>query len=245
MLNVVIADDEPLARVRLQRFLSKLSEVNEIFIGSDGKEALDLIDQHQPDLVVLDINMPGKTGIEVVQSIQKSQLRPPAIIFTTAYDEFAIEAFKVNAAAYLMKPIEEKQLFDAIGRAGQLNRVQANDLGSADQQSIMLKRSATIESLKVSDIAYFQANEKMVMAGLVSGVETIVNFSLKQLDDKLNPVFLRIHRHTLINTHFLKKIEKNAESGAYIAVLDKIDKPFEVSRRQVSAIKKHFAELYS
>ncbi|MGH1428912.1 MAG: LytR/AlgR family response regulator transcription factor [Arenicella sp.] len=245
MLNVVIADDEPLARVRLQRFLSKLSEVNEIFIGSDGKEALDLIDQHQPDLVVLDINMPGKTGIEVVQSIQKSQLRPPAIIFTTAYDEFAIEAFKVNAAAYLMKPIEEKQLFDAIGRAGQLNRVQANDLGSADQQSIMLKRSATIESLKVSDIAYFQANEKMVMAGLVSGVETIVNFSLKQLDDKLNPVFLRIHRHTLINTHFLKKIEKNAESGAYIAVLDKIDKPFEVSRRQVSVIKKHFAELYS
>ncbi len=214
MLNVVIADDEPLARVRLQRFLSKLSEVNEIFIGSDGKEALDLIDQHQPDLVVLDIIMPGKTGIEVVQSIQKSQLRPPAIIFTTAYDEFAIEAFKVNAAAYLMKPIEEKQLFDAIGRAGQLNRVQANDLGSADQQSIMLKRSATIESLKVSDIAYFQANEKMVMAGLVSGVETIVNFSLKQLDDKLNPVFLRIHRHTLINTHFLKKIEKNAESGA-------------------------------
>lgn len=245
MLNVVIADDEPLARVRLQRFLSKLSEVNEIFIGSDGKEALDLIDQHQPDLVVLDINMPGKTGIEVVQSIQKSQLRPPAIIFTTAYDEFAIEAFKVNAAAYLMKPIEEKQLFDAIGRAGQLNRVQANDLGSADQQSIMLKRSATIESLKVSEIAYFQANEKMVMAGLVSGVETIVNFSLKQLDDKLNPVFLRIHRHTLINTHFLKKIEKNAESGAYIAVLDKIDKPFEVSRRQVSVIKKHFAELYS
>ena len=148
MFNAVIAEDEPLARARLQRFLSKVEDIKDVFVAEDGEQAIELIVQHQPELLVLDIHMPLKDGLTVVKEIYNSQLRPPAIIFTTAYDEFALEAFKVNAIAYLMKPISEQELFEAVRRAGQLNRLQANEVSSVDQQSLLLKSSTSIAPLE-------------------------------------------------------------------------------------------------
>ena len=245
MFNVVIAEDEPLARVRLQRFLSKIEDIKEIFVAEDGQQAIELVTQHQPELLVLDIHMPSKDGLVVAKEAQKSQLRPPAVIFTTAYDEFALEAFKVNAIAYLMKPIQEQELIEAVQRAGQLNRLQANEAGSVDQHSLMLKRSASIESLKVNDIAYFRAEDKLVFAGMVSGQENIVDLSLKELEEKLTPAFFRVHRHTLINSRYLQRINKDTSSVGYSVYLNQIDKSFPVSRRQVSALKKYFANMCS
>lgn len=241
----VIAEDEPLARTRLQRFLSKVKSIEKVLIATDGQEAISLITTHKPDLVILDINMPLKSGIEVAQEVQDSKLRPPAIIFTTAYEEFALSAFKVNAEAYLMKPIQESELLGAIQRVGELNRVQANEASSVSQISLMLKDSAKIESMKVSDIAYFRATDKLVLAGLLTGEESIVNLSLKQLEEKLAPIFFRIHRHTLINTHFMQSVEKDVGQIGYVVFLNKVDKTFPVSRRQVAALKKYFEQMCS
>ena len=245
MFNAVLAEDEPLARVRLQRFLSKVQDIKDIFLAEDGGQAIDLINQHQPELLVLDIHMPLKDGLTVVKEVYNSQLRPPAIIFTTAYDEFALEAFKVNAIAYLMKPVNEQELLEAVRRAGQLNRLQANEVSSVDQQSLMLKKITSIESLKVSDIAYFRATEKLVYAGLVSGAEKVVSLSLKELEEKLTPVFFKVYLHTLINSHFLLRMEKNLSHNRYSVHLKKIDKVFPVSRRQVSTLKKYFEDMCS
>ena len=245
MFNAVIAEDEPLARARLQRFLSKVEDIKDVFVAEDGEQAIELIVQHQPELLVLDIHMPLKDGLTVVKEIYNSQLRSPAIIFTTAYDEFALEAFKVNAIAYLMKPISEQELIEAVRRAGQLNRLQANEVSSVDQQSLLLKSSASIESLKVSDIAYFRAMDKLVLAGLVSGEEKVVSLSLKELEEKLTPVFFKVHRHTLVNSHFLQRVEKDLSHTGHAVYLKKIDKAFPVSRRQVSTLKKYFASMCS
>jgi len=242
--NVVIAEDEPLASARLQRFLSNMDEVAEVHVATDGEQALELMEQFQPELMVLDINMPKLTGLEVAAEIKKSSLRPPAIIFITAYDEFALEAFKVNAMAYLLKPIQESELRESVERAGQINRVQANEVTSIDQQSIMLKRSSTIESLKITDIVYFRASEKLVVAGLVDGNESIISLSLKQLEEKLSPAFIRIHRHTLVNIHFLQSIQKSDDHAAYEVSLEHSKQRFPVSRRQVAMIKKIFTERH-
>jgi two-component system response regulator AlgR len=240
-LQVVIADDEPLARARLQRLLAKNPDIDVVAIAEDGSQASQLIEQYQPELVVLDINMPIKTGLEVASDIQQSMLRPPAIIFTTAYDEFAIDAFKVDASSYLLKPIYEKDLMDAIEKAGRLNKVQVQDAAelSNNPSNLLLKRSATIELVPVAEIIFFQAREKFVIAGLKDGEEIIVDYALKELEQKMQLAFCRIHRHTLVNTSHLKKMERD-EAGHYFLELKGVNGSFDVSRRQVSILKKHF-----
>ena len=245
MVTAVIAEDEPLARARLQRFLSQNELINDMFVAEDGAEAIKLIQLHEPELLILDINMPAKDGLSVAKEILNIHKRPPAIIFTTAYDEYALEAFDVNAVAYLMKPIQSEQLNQAVVRAGQLNRLQASDVSSIDQKSLILKRSASIESLKVSDIAYFRAADKLVLAGMRDGNESIVNLSLKELEEKLTPTFFRIHRHALVNSRYLNRIDKGFEGSTYSVHLPEVNKNFIVSRRQVATLKKHFSEIHS
>ena len=240
-LSVGIAEDEPLARARLYRFLSKLESVESIHIAEDGEQALELIKQYQLDLFILDINMPKMTGLEVASHIEKSDLRPPAIIFATAYDEFALDAFKVNAMAYLMKPVQEDELHNAVARAGQLNRIQANEANSIDQGSLLLKKTSTIESLKLSEIVYFRATDKLVLAGMVSGDESVIGLSLKHLEEKLMPAFVRVHRHTLVNTNFLKSLEKDDDGGIRLS-LECSEKSFQVSRRQIKTLKEVFLQ---
>ena len=245
MITVVIAEDEPLASARLQRFLSKCESIDKLLVATNGFEAIALIKEHQPELLVLDINMPGQDGLSVAKEALDTQKRPPAIIFTTAYDEYALDAFDVNAVAYLMKPIQEEQLSQAVLRAGQLNRMQAKDVSAIDQKSLVLKRSASIESLKVSDISYFRAADKLVLAGMRDGTETVVSLALKELEEKLAPTFFRIHRHTLVNSQYLHRIDKGSEGSPYSVHLSEVNKDFAVSRRQVTTLKKHFSKLHS
>lgn len=243
-LRTIIADDEPLARARLERLLAKNNAIEIIAIAENGLQAIELISLHQPDLVILDINMPVKTGLDVARDIQQSMLRHPAIIFTTAYDEFALDAFKVNATAYLMKPIHEQELMEAIEKTRQLNKVQVQDVAelSNNPSNLLLKRSAAIELVPVKEIIFFQAKEKYVVAGLKQGEEIIVDYALKDLEHKLQLVFCRIHRHTLVNMSYLQKMERH-QTGHYLLTLREVDSPFDVSRRQVSALKENFQRI--
>ena len=243
MLKTIIADDEPLARARIQRLLSQDETINIVAVVENGMQVTEEVDKHQPDLLILDINMPGKTGMEVAHDIQQSMLRPPAIVFTTAYDEFALEAFQVSATAYLMKPINELDLMQAIKKAGELNKVQAQDIsaGQPVSSNLLLKSSAEIEMVSVKDIIFFQAREKLVIAGMAKGKEIVVDYSLKELEQKLQSAFCRVHRHTLVNVSFFKKIHRN-EKGYYSLELHDVESLFDISRRQVATVKRHFQE---
>jgi len=216
-INIVIADDEPLARSRLNRLLSDTTKFNLVASASDGQQALDFISQYQPDLVILDINMPIKSGLNVAEKINSSMTRPPAVIFTTAYDEYAIEAFKVNAQAYLMKPISEEKLLSAIENASCFNRLQINNMEGLSPE----------------------AQDKIVVACSSSGSESVVGYTLKELEEKLAPAFVRTHRNTLINSQFIEKISKDSD-GHYGVNLKEQSDVFPVSRRQVSTLKKVF-----
>jgi len=238
-INIVIADDEPLARSRLNRLLSDTTKFNLVASASDGQQALDFISQYQPDLVILDINMPIKSGLNVAEKINSSMTRPPAVIFTTAYDEYAIEAFKVNAQAYLMKPISEEKLLSAIENASCFNRLQINNMEGLSPEKIAIKRAATIESVPLNKISHFKAQDKIVVACSSSGSESVVGYTLKELEEKLAPAFVRTHRNTLINSQFIEKISKDSD-GHYGVNLKEQSDVFPVSRRQVSTLKKVF-----
>jgi len=238
-LAAIIAEDEPLARARLQRLIGEIDNIEIVAMTDNGQEAIELIHHHQPDLVFLDINMPKKTGLEVAREMQDSLVRQAAIIFTTAYDEYAVEAFSVNAAAYLMKPISQEKLLAAIGKASGLNKLQVINLKGLSSESINIKREATIESVPLNQISHFKAQDKIVVACLKSGGESVVGYTLKELEEKLTPAFVRTHRNTLINSQLIEKISKDA-NGHYGVNLKSQAELFPVSRRQVSSLKKVF-----
>jgi len=183
--------------------------------------------------------MPVKTGIDVAKDMQDLLTRPPAIIFTTAYEEYALDAFAVNASSYLVKPVSEKTLLDAIENASSLNKAQMNNVNDLSSDFIHIKRSTEVESVLVSEISHFKAQDKLVVAYLDSGSESVVNFTLKELEEKLSPAFSRTHRNTLINVSYLERIYKD-DLGHYSAILKGSDEIFSVSRRQVSSLKKVF-----
>ncbi|MEJ2452426.1 MAG: response regulator, partial [Gammaproteobacteria bacterium] len=126
-MKIVIIDDEPLARRRLISVIQELSNAEVVAEGSNGAEAVSLCQSHAPDVVFLDIRMPGMTGIEAAQHINKLEA-PPAIIFTTAYDDYAISAFETHAVDYLLKPIRKERLSDALQAARRLTRLQLQGL---------------------------------------------------------------------------------------------------------------------
>jgi len=176
--RVIIAEDEPLARARLQRLIRDIDTIKIVAIAENGQQAIDLIRYHRPELVILDINMPNKSGLDVAREMQESLVRQAAIIFTTAYDDYALEAFSVDAAAYLMKPISKESLLDAIEKASGLSRLQAINLQGLPSETIQIKRAATIESVPLNQISYFKALDKIVIACLSSGSESVVSNTL-------------------------------------------------------------------
>jgi len=240
LVKTIIADDEPLARARLKRLLSKSDLVQVIAEAETGEQAIKLIQAHQPDLVLLDINMPLKTGIDVAKEIKQLLTRRPAVIFTTAYEQYALDAFELNASSYLVKPISESALMQAIENATSLNKAQVANFEGLSADFIHVKRSTEIESVQVSKISHFKAQDKLVVACCESGAESVVSYTLKELEEKLTPAFSRTHRNTLINISYMERLYKD-ESGQYFAQLRGNNENFSVSRRQVSALKKVFS----
>ncbi len=234
-LSVLIAEDELLARNRLTRFIEDFDEFDLIGVANDGEEAFEKVKQLSPDLLVTDVSMPEKTGIELVTELSAAH-KAPVVIFTTAHEDFALNAFKLNVVDYLLKPIERVALYDAMKRAARLCDSQ-NKFDEVNDSSVVIKKTSGLEVLPTQEIMFFQAREKYVIAGYGDNEETIIDYSLKELEFKLSPLFFRIHRNTLVNSCFLSRIEKQKNNGAYLVYLSGRDRSFEVSRRQVSAIK--------
>ena len=238
-MKILIVDDEPLARERLQRHLQEIDSDCEITEAENGFIALEQCERHNPDLVLLDIRMPGMDGIETAGKLSKLET-PPAIIFTTAYDEYALEAFDAHAIAYLLKPIRKEKLENALQSAKQLNRVQLQSIQpeetDAQETYLSVRIHSGLRKIELEDVFYFLAEQKYVSVKYREG-EVLIEESLKSLEERFSNTFIRIHRNALIAKKQLKAIRKD-QQGRYLTELKDIDDKIEVSRRHVAMVRK-------
>ena len=242
-MKILIADDEPLARQRLSRLCSEIEGITVSGEAQHGKQVLELIPQHQPDIILLDIRMPGMDGIETAQHIAKLET-PPAIIFTTAYDQYALNAFEHNAVGYLLKPIKKEKLTDCLQSASKLTQAQLNSLqdDSANKQPshISARVKGNIQLIPLESIRYFRADQKYVSVGFIEDNqqhEVLIEESLKSLEQTLQTSFIRIHRNALIAEHYLTGLDKDKD-GAFWLCLKDISQKLEVSRRHIPEVRK-------
>ena len=235
MLKVILIDDERLARSELKRLLQEFPDVEVIGEAANAAEGLDKIESLNPDLVFLDIQMPGKTGFDMLTQLE----RAPHIIFVTAYDEYALKAFEVNALDYLMKPVEPKRLAEALLKVRQKDEEELLSynnrglLGEHDQ--VFVKDGERCWFVKLSDVRLFESvgNYAKVFFGTN---KPLILKSLNALEERLDEkVFFRANRKHIINLRMIEKIEPYFNGGLLLDLIG--GEKIEVSRRQAVKFK--------
>src|ERR1700742_1170084 len=237
MIRAIIIDDERLARNELKKLLMDFPEIEVIAEAANAAEGVERIDALNPDLIFLDIQMPGKTGFDMLSELE----RAPNVIFTTAYDEYALKAFEVNALDYLLKPVEPKRLADAVHklqyeitkeRAG-INGVNRGPLTEADQ--VFVKDGERCWFVKLSEIRLFESVGNYAKVFFATNKPLILK-SLNALEERLDDrIFFRANRKHIINLRWIEKIEPYFNGGLLVEL--KGGEKIEVSRRQTVKFK--------
>jgi len=231
-LKVLIADDEPIARQILREHIESMPSIQLAGEASTGSEALARIFETQPDVVLLDLQMPGLDGLAVVRSLRGG--RKPIVIFVTAFDRYALDAFDVGAVDYLLKPVRRERLEKAILKAAR--QLQASPAGGAAvPRKVVGRRGTDLYLLDPAEIIAFQADGELVHI-ISTEQRFLADHSLKVLEDKLeHPRFRRIHRRTIINTDHIRRISPLSSKRWLL----KMSNGFEavVSKRLASSIR--------
>jgi two-component system, LytTR family, response regulator AlgR len=238
-MDVIIVDDEPLARDRLARMVEKLEQYRVVAQAENVEQAMSAIAEHDPDVVLLDVRMPEEDGLSAAKRITGME-DPPAVIFCTAYDEYAVDAFTTTAVGYLLKPVRQEDLRAALEKAQKLNKVQLAALGErqapANQRNhISAKTRRGVELIPLDDVRFFIADHKYVTVYHTEG-ETLIDDTLKELEQEFTNLFVRIHRNALVAINAIEGMERNAQ-GQYRVRLKGIDEKPIVSRRHVSRLR--------
>lgn len=244
-MKVLIVDDEPLARTRMQRLLEKIDDIEIVGEAKSGKEALLRSSVLAPDIVLLDIRMPGMNGLETANHLANLK-HPPAVIFTTAFSEHALAAFDANAVDYLLKPIRQERLQEALGKASKINRAQLLELGKQDEANrarthISAYVGSNLQLVPSEQVYYFQAEQKYVVVRHPEG-QILIDDSLKSLEDEFSGRFLRIHRNSLVALAHVEGMERD-NNGKYQIYFRNIEDKLEVSRRSVASVRKRLKSL--
>ena len=239
-MRILIVDDETPARERLQRLLGELTDCELIGQAADGEQALQLCQQLQPDVLLLDVRMPGLTGIEVAQHLN-TLAAPPAVIFTTAFDDHALEAFEAEAIGYLLKPIRREKLERALHHAARLSSARLQHLRNrapinTTREHICARLGEQLRLIPVAEIRYFIAEQKYITVHHSKGTD-LIDESLKVLSIEFEDRFVRIHRNTLVAERSIASVERDAE-GQYKAILRDSDEVLPISRRHSAAVLK-------
>jgi two-component system, LytTR family, response regulator AlgR len=238
-LKVLIVDDEPPARERLRSLLAEIADVEVVGEAPNAVEALSTTHELAPDVVLLDVRMPGMDGLQAARHLNVLE-EPPAVIFTTAYDQYAVEAFEAHAVGYLLKPVRKEQLAAALARAGRLTRAQLQKLaaGEARRSHIAARRREGLKLIPLDAVQYFLADQKYTTVRHLEG-EDLIEDSLRLLEGEFGNAFVRIHRNALVATKYLEAIERNAD-GQYYVRLRGCEAPLQVSRRMAGELKERF-----
>ena len=239
-MRVLLADDEPLARTRLRGLLAAHPDVTVVAEAGNDAEVLAACASTPPDLVLLDIAMPGSDGLAIAR--QLAQLQPrPAVVFCTAYDAHALSAFEAAAIDYLMKPIRAERLAVALERVRTFlaGRTSAPPPEAPARKSLCARLRGSLRVIPLDDVLYLQAEEKYVVVHHAHG-EDLIEESLRALEEEFSAQFVRIHRNCLVARQRLRELRRTP-AGQVQAVLRDVPQPLEVSRRCVAALKAELA----
>jgi two-component system response regulator AlgR len=239
-MKILIVDDEAPARARLRRILEELDGCMVSGEAANGRQALQLSASLQPDILLLDIRMPGMDGLEAARHLQALG-QPPAVIFTTAYNDYAVQAFEAHALDYLLKPVRRDRLADALLHARLPTRLQANALreaseAAASRQRICASVRGGLQLIEVDDIRYFQADQKYVSVVTADG-EILIEETLKALEEEFADRFVRIHRNALVARRYIDGLVRDADGHGRVQ-LSGIASTLEVSRRHIAEIRR-------
>ncbi|MES2847689.1 MAG: response regulator [Bacteroidota bacterium] len=236
MHKAIIIDDERLARNELKKLLQEFPQIEVVDEAANAAEGIEKIDLLNPDLIFLDIQMPGKTGFDMLQDLDKA----PHVIFTTAYDEYALKAFEVNALDYLMKPIEPKRLADALQKLQQAEEKELGQVGInrsllTESDQVFVKDGERCWFVKLSEVRLFESvgNYAKVFFGTN---KPLILKSLNALEERLDEkTFFRANRKHIINMRMIEKIEPYFNGGLLLELQG--GEKIEVSRRQAVKFK--------
>ncbi len=239
-MKILIVDDEAPARLRLRSLTEALEEHEVVGEAGHGAEAVEACAELNPDLVLMDVRMPGMDGLAAAARISQND-NPPAIIFVTAYDEYALAAFESEAVDYLLKPVRRERLAAALKKATRLNRAQLEALSRDDKETgaeepahLLCRRHNRLELIPIETVHCLQADQKYVTVYHAEG-EDLIEDSLKRLESAFPDRFIRVHRNALVARDALGALEKGP-SGYRVRVRP-LDLRLDVSRRHVSELR--------
>jgi two-component system response regulator AlgR len=238
-MKCLVVDDEELARERLTRLLETAGEWQVCGEAANGEQALQQVQRLQPDVVLLDIRMPGMDGLETARHLSRLE-KPPAVVFTTAYGDHALEAFETQAVDYLLKPIDPERLQQALDKARRLSGALLEELQGGDfggpRSHLCARNRGNLELIPVEEVVYLQADNKYVTVCSRSQ-QILIEESLKSLEQEFGDRFVRIHRNALVAVAAIRGLEKDA-AGHCSVVLEGVEPRLEVSRRLLPEIRR-------
>lgn len=243
-LRIAITDDEAPARNRLRSLLDDIAEMIPIEVvgeAENGQKLLDLLERRPADVVLLDIRMPEMDGLESARHLQKLD-DPPHVVFTTAYDDYAISAFELHAIDYLVKPIRLRRLHDALARARSITRISLdvlNEVAGSARTHLSVHERGKVQLVPVADILYLRAELKYVTIRTAER-ELVLEESLSRLEEEFSERFVRIHRNCLVATEHIESFEKESQADAearWVVRVRGVEEALPVSRRQQPAIR--------
>lgn len=240
----LIIDDEKLARELLREYLEAYPQIEIIGECSKGTEAVEQINKLKPDLIFLDVQMPGMSGFDVLDEIEHE----PYVIFATAYDQYAIKAFERNAVDYLLKPLDQERFRLALERALKRKTMEAGNLedllGSlrhvpqrtSYDSHLFVQKSEKLFNLPVEEIIYLEASGDYTVISTKND-QFVSSSGIGKLEELMNPeIFIRVHRSTIVNVNFMKEIERHFNGGMIVKMQN--GKSFPVSRTYAKVIRK-------
>lgn len=239
MIKVLIVDDEPLARVRLQQHLKKMGDVSIVGQAINGLQAVQLAIKYCPDIVLMDVRMPEMDGLEAAKIIAQMSL-PPAVIFCTAFEDFALRAFDAQACAYLLKPVKFDELVSGIQQATRKTRAQINHRPQSQRRHLCSRTHQGITLIPIKKILLLQAEQKYVTAHLANS-EAVLSDTLKEIEEEFSHLFVRIHRNALVARDAIEGLSL-VDGHLSVSIRNISFKPV-VSRRLESKLRHLLPEL--
>jgi two-component system LytT family response regulator/two-component system response regulator LytT len=251
-ISTIVVDDEPLARAELTFLLKAHPDVQVVAEGRNGLEAFQLIKEHQPDLVFLDVAMPGQDGLELVRRLldKKSKLKIPHVIFATAYDQYAVQAFELNAIDYLLKPIEKARLAHSLQRVRRLLEGPSNAAEALEellrtiqarpqqQTKLLVRTSGRLFLFDAKDLVFAAIDDGRITLA-TKDVEGESNYrTIEELQGNLDPnLFWRVHRSYLVNVNHIKEVVPWFKSTYQLRMADRKSTEIPVSRAQTKRLR--------
>ena len=210
-MKVLIVDDEKPARDRLRQLIADFGNYEVVAEAANGEQALSMAATHDPDVVLLDIRMPGVDGIETAHHLNAMET-PPAVVFTTAYDEYAIDAFEARAIGYVLKPVRRERLEKALEHAARITGQMLKQLTSESslqrrRQHVCTRIQGELRLIPIESVSYFSADQKYVTVHHGDG-QDLIDDSLKSLEDEFTDEFVRIHRGALVAVDQIDRLQK-------------------------------------